>query len=275
METIFLYEKTKINWGSTILRGFNIANRLKCEILPFDENIRGKRIICLKFNYFIILDLAKNNEIILDMVDFKHSKKRDVCDILKNFDYGIFCSLAQKNKFMNLFKYPEKCVVIYHHWDERLNNVSAGDISHIKIGYFGNEQKCHLFNQIKDINYYITSNYQNFSKTLSDYSKCNVHYIIKPEKYEKDYVSMAKLANASALFCPVITLKECYDEFLTDNYPFYCNSNNINDIQNTIDDIKKNFNTGKWNEAVNIMKLVKEKTSIDSALKKYNEIILN
>lgn len=276
-ETIFLYDKGTEKWGSTFLRGFNIANKLNCDITLFDENIKNKKIICLKpkDGYSKLLKLAEHNEIILDLSDFKYSKQKNFYEVFKQLDYAIFTSDKQKEKLMTSFKYPEKCVVIYHPWDERLGNVKIDDNSEIKIGYFGCKQKCHLLDEINEITYHVLqSNQESFTENLINYSKYNVHYIIKPENYEKELLPMTKLVNAAALSCPVITLKDGYDELLTDDYPFYCKSYDFKDIEKAIITIKSNFKNNAWYAALNILNLVKEKTSVNTILNEYNKIIL-
>lgn len=274
MSVFFTYEKKKENWGSTTMRGFDISKLLGVDIIPNTEinDKKNCKIICLKSDdYSKYLKLSENNEVIIDMNDFKPI---DNLDIFKNFSCGIFTSQSQLEKFGELFKYPEKNIVIYHHWDNRLSNITISDNGDVKIGYFGTIKKCHLYKKINDIEFNIFDG-NGFEKSLNLYERYNVHYVIKPPKQENLIQSMIKLANASLLSCPVICVNEKqYHELLTEDYPYYCLSHNRQDILNTIELIRETYKKDEWFKAVEILKEVKNKTSIENAIKNYKTTIL-
>lgn len=273
MKTIFMYDLKKKNHGSTKMRGFDIASKLNIKIKSIDnKNIVDNKIIFLKLtDYNDILDFAYNNEIIIDMVDFKNIKQ---LYLFKRFDYGIFTSYSQLDKFSKYFKYPDKCVVIYHHWDESLRYFENIDIEKLNIGYFGSKEKCHLYNSIDEIDF-INVDEKNFNTMKHLYKNYNAHYIIKPENQDELIQPMLKLSNASVLNCPVICINnKQYIELLTEEYPYYCSSYDKKDVLNTIDFIKKTYKKEEWFKSLKILENIKKETSMDNVIKKYKNMIL-
>jgi hypothetical protein len=275
MKIKFIYEKQKSKWGSTILRGFDISQRLSIEMSEVSEslNLIDYKLIFLKLtDYSILLELSEKNQIILDMVDFK---SEDQLHLFKHFDYGIFTSEEQKNNFKNFFKFPDKCLVIYHHWDKRFNNLEVKKNNYPKICYFGEKNKCDFFGIFEEIDYY-GINGRTFEDNIVNYVDYNCHYIIKPESHERLLQPMTKLSNASALNCPVIVLKRPqYVELLTDDYPYYVKQSDKISIENCIIKIEKTFNKEDWNSALKIMEKVKIKTSFESIINEYYTKIIN
>lgn len=272
MNTIFVYDKKKLNAGSTLLRGINIANKLGWGIGPLSVGISGKRLICLKMkSYSDLVPLTADNEVIIDMVDFEFPKRNFREDVFKNFDYGIFSCRKQLEIYAHGFKYPERCRVIYHHWDERLRSVNVEQNASLSIGYFGAPNKCYLPNKFEGITYHFTplSKQSYFLLVLPFYSQHNAHYIIKTESQEAVSGSLLKLANASAIGCPVITVRQGYDELLTGDYPFYCESFESREIQRIIDLMEESYMGNMWNTALDILKSVKARTDINEVCKLY------
>lgn len=273
MKPDFIYLPEYLDSGSTKLRGVNIAKALDCSIYPINYQIKNKKIIVLKLaDYSKLIELKKNNnEIIVDMVDFPHINQ---LSLFKNFDYGIFTSNQQMNKFKKYFKYPEKCKVIYHHWDPRLDGIKINSNNFIKIGYIGSHKKCFMYKEINKINYH-SFNGLNFDSNISVYKNYNVHYVVKPEKHENLIQPMTKISNASALGCPVICYKSPqYEELLTSKYPYYCNLINKEEILKTIAYVESTFNKKEWYTAIEIMNNIKEKTKFDQIINNYKKYFL-
>lgn len=272
MELIFVYDIRKGHSGSVKMRGMDIASKIGAKIAPIDMSIANSRVICLKMkDYSSLIPLTLNNEVIIDMVDFEFPERKFRKEVFRNFDYGIFSCKRQLELYADGFKFPEKCRVIYHHWDERLRDTVVPSMPTLNIGYFGAPNKCNLPNGFKDITYHYTplSTQSHFQSVLPFYVQHNAHYIIKRRSQEEASGSLLKLSNASAIGCPVITVKKGYDELLTDDYPFYSESHDAMDIQRVINDMKKGYLGDSWNLALKILGLVKEKTDINEICKLY------
>lgn len=272
MNTCFIYDVQRINYGSTQLRGFSIANILGCDITPFNREIKNQKLIILKQrDYYKILDLTQNNEIIIDMVDFEFQQRKFDRSLFINFDYGLFSCKKQMELYREYFKYPEKCVVIYHHWDKKLENIKIKDIPYVRIGYFGLAQKCHLYSYFKDIDYHVMklSTRRDFDLILNQYINYNVHYVIKPELLENQFGSLLKLSTASALGCLVISLRRGNEELLGEDYPFFCESFSEYDVLTAMERISSSYGSHNWVEALEIMKNVKDKTCLNNIVNEY------
>lgn len=282
MELIFAYEQSKARWGSTIIRGFNIAKHLNVPIVEINQikDVRNKKIIFLKIgNYAKLLDIAKKNYTIIDMVDFRNL---DQLKYFNNFNSAIFTSKQQSEYYNKFFKNPEDSKVIYHHWDERLSNINTND-KKISISYFGIVEKCYLYNYFNDISYYNVTEFKgdfkpnckniNFQASLQYYQHYNVHYIVKPQEQENLIQPMTKLSNASALGCPVICYRNNqYEELLSKDYPYFINNISESDVRNIILKLKETHHDSEWVLSKSIMNNVKEKTSLNNILKQYSNI---
>lgn len=274
MDIKFIFEKDKEDWGTTIMRGFDIAKKLNIDVIEINNliNPENLRIVSLKMSdYSNLLKISDKNEIVIDMVDFKLESQ---LQIFKNFSFGIFTSDEQKEKYKNYFKNPEKCVTIYHHWDQRFKNIKIEEMESLKICYFGEKKKCHLFNEFTDIEYNHIDG-KNFKDNIQKYKYYNCHYIMKPENHEKLIQPMTKLSTAAILNCPVIVQKaNQYVELLGDRYPYYVNDNKSESIRECIDLIKKTYRQKEWKISLDIMKEVKKRTSFNQIINEYKVKIL-
>jgi len=267
-----LYEDSREKWGSTKMRGFDIANKIKCDVLPLSKSseIKYKKVVVLKLSsYKKILKLTEYNEVVIDMVDF-NTEIHDL-KIFKNFDYGIFTSKEQLEKFSNLFKYPEKCKVILHHWDKRLESISIKEFESPKICYIGQPEKCfnHSINQEID---YFSIDWYDFDDKIKIYENYNVHFGVKPEKEESKIQPSTKISTAASLGCPIIVNKSKQNiEILGENYPYYCEPNEES-IEKVISKIKKTFNKKEWYQALDKMSEVKDITRLENVIKNYLDL---
>jgi len=267
-----LYEDSREKWGSTKMRGFDIASKIKCDVLPLSKSseIKYKKVVVLKLSsYKKILKLTEYNEVVIDMVDF-NTEIHDL-KIFKNFDYGIFTSKEQLEKFSNLFKYPEKCKVILHHWDKRLESISIKEFESPKICYIGQPEKCfnHSINQEID---YFSIDWYDFDDKIKIYENYNVHFGVKPEKEESKIQPSTKISTAASLGCPIIVNKSKQNiEILGENYPYYCEPNEES-IEKVISKIKKTFNKKEWYQALDKMSEVKDITRLENVIKNYLDL---
>ena len=268
----FIYEDSRKKWGSTKMRGFDISNKLKCDIVPLSKSseIKYKKIIILKLsNYKKAIELTEYNEVIIDMVDF--NEKINDMKIFKNFDYGIFTSKKQLDILNRHFKYPEKCQVINHHWDERFNKINKIKLDKPNICYFGQPEKCFSYKEFDKIDYH-TIDWYDFDEKLNLYQNYNVHFGVKPRDEEDKIQPSTKISTAASLECPIIVNRsEQNIEILGEDYPYYCEPSKKS-IEDVLSKIEETFNGEEWIKAINILKNVKNLTSLENISKKYLDI---
>lgn len=273
MKTKMVFQEDKREWGSTRMRGFDIAARVKCDIDSIDSSYldKDKRLIVTKMSdYSNIIDLSYNNEIVIDMVDFQKEKQLFMFD---NFDFGIFTSIEQKEKYMNFFKYPERCLVIYHHWDQRFSGLKTKE-DELEICYIGDKRKCLHFEKIDGVDFHHIDG-DTFESNIFRYLDYNCHYILKPKKHEALIQPMTKISNSASLNCPVIsTFSPQYVELLGDYYPYFVESDDIDSINMCIDKVKSTFKCSDWSLAKEIMCDVKFRTSFEKICEIYKDKII-
>ena len=258
----FVYDDGRENWGSTKMRGRDIAKKIGCDIVSFKESkgIKYKKIVLLKMtNYEKSLCLTEFNEVVCDMVDF--NREQHNLDTFKRFDYGIFTSVRQMEELRHIFKSPEKCTVIYHHWDERFNNIRVRDgIPSPKICYIGQPEKCYGKNtniERHSIDWY------DFDEKISLYEQYNVHYVVKPKAEDDKIQPLTKVATAASLGCPVIVNRSDHNmEILGSDYPYYCDPND-GSVDEVIEKVYNTFGKDEWYQALEKMKEIKEMTSLN------------
>ena len=267
----FVYDDDKENWGSTKMRGRDIAEKIGCDVISFKESkvIKHKKIVLLKMSsYEKALPLAEFNEVVCDMVDFNRGQHN--LDTFKCFDYGIFTSVRQMEELRHIFKSPEKCRVIYHHWDERFNDIRVRDgISSPKICYIGQPEKCYGKNtniERHSIDWY------DFDEKISLYEQYNVHYAVKSKKEDDKIQPLTKISTAASLGCPVIANRSVHNmEILGIDYPYYCDPND-GSVDEVIEKVYNTFGKDEWYHALEKMKEIKEMTSLKRIIKNYLDL---
>ena len=267
----FIYDDGRKNWGSTKMRGKDISEKIGCDIISFNESkeIRYKKIVLLKMsNYEKALFLTEFNEVVCDMVDFNRLQHN--LDTFKRFDYGIFTSVKQMEELMYIFKSPEKCRVIYHHWDERFNDVRVrNEISSPKICYIGQPEKC--YGQNTNIERH-SIDWYDFDEKISLYEQYNVHYVVKPKVEDDKIQPLTKISTAASLGCPVIANRSNHNiELLGSDYPYYCDPDDSS-VDEVIEKVYNTFGGDEWYLALEKMKEIKEMTSLKRIIKNYLDL---
>lgn len=279
---MFLYEQNKEHWGSTVARGFCIAQALNVPCLAIEavaDDLHGETLVCLKFSdYSRLLGLSQRNRIVIDMADCGQSVESQ-SSIFEHFGFGIFTSHQQRRRLGGLFRESDQNVTIYHHWDARLNSVVLDPHREARIAYFGLDAKCNLFKQSNRIDYFnVTESSRirnmrhgmSFRDSLALYAPYNVHFVVKPREHEMLLQPMTKVANAAALGCPVICFQhEQYEELLTSEYPYFCPDFTLGSLDEVIEKIRATYQGQAWFQALGIMRKVRAETSLASAVKQY------
>ncbi|WP_202225393.1 LamG domain-containing protein [Okeania sp. KiyG1] len=209
------------------------------------------------------------------MVDCNSKYINPKIQIFKGVEFGIFTTKSSLDFYKNLFKHPDKCKTIYHHWDITLEKFKPNDTNTVKIGYFGVQPKGFLYGEIPGIDFYeVTST--NFDDTLkSKMSNYNVQYVVRPLEEQKEFPALTKISTASVFSAPVISSKTNEMELLGEDYPYYIDDLNLESVLKTIEKVKTTFQKEEWNRAVDIMKSIRDQTSINSIVEDYLNVFQN
>jgi hypothetical protein len=270
---IISYDDNKSQYGSVKMRGMQLfevlKDRLHIEIKPISKCLgeHNSLIIIVKPTYYEkYTPLLRNKNIvmfdILDSFQVLDSKLK----LMKNFHGAIFCSEYTRHRYANYFAHPELCFTAYHHWDPRFENFN-NQSPEFNLAYIGDPTKVYLSGSIPNIDYRYIKVPTDFS--IDMYKGINAHFIMKPKAPRHIVEPITKVSAAAATLSPVITLAGPEKELLGDTYPYYVKSNNMNDIKHTIKFMKDTYNHTEWNLALDIMKHVKERTSLMACAERY------
>lgn len=290
MKVIFSYEDNRVNNGSVRLRAFQVSQAIgsfiPVEVKPLSECVEVKKTLIFLIkprNYRKIRPLLDpTNIIILDILDtidaleepdslfsklFTKQKKQ----LLKEIDGAIFCSDKTKKAYQHLFKYPEICTTIYHHWDARFTQRPSTTLNQVKTAYFGLPRKAHLADKLTSIDIHEAFSYEKMSEKL--FPAYNAHYIVKPDKHFYHYEPLTKIATAAFAKSPVISRKGHEVELLTDDYPYYIPSDSEEDINATISKMQGTYQGKEWKYALSIMEDIFHACSLKSITQDYIKLI--
>lgn len=221
------------------------------------------------------------------------------CNIKDKID-----SIIVSNNFLrdeiNKYFSKEICKTIYHHWDPRYKNIIYKPSHYLKIGYIGSvtheqELSLNLYcykELIKDYDIQIINSrngenvtdqvrqgnviYNHVTKNNieSINTDINCHLSLRDENSSEFYYKTnAKVSTASALLCPIITTKEKgITDLLSEDYPYFVQENSFSDVKRTIEHVCLTYKKEEWYRAIEIMKKIKYRTSIDVICDDYVEL---
>jgi hypothetical protein len=284
--TIYFIKST--NTMSQRLRGDQISRMLNkygtdskytnLETL-FENNVVNSIIIIIKqppkseneLNDIVRLK-ENNNFVVYDFLDAIHNVDLEqyLAEIpifnkfIKLVDHFIVNSEFMKKKFTDILK--KDISVIYHHWDSGFNTLlrKLKTVKDIEFVYVGNIKKYHL--DKVDFISFLDTPYRLKKKNI-----CHVCFINNLSNEMINYTS-TKLATASFYESPIICNRiPVIEEILGKDYELFCDDEKS--FYEKIDYVKSIYNTPKWIELINKMKIVKNILSIDGVYIKYNLFI--
>jgi len=271
MKKIFIaYEELAEREGSVQLRGFQVFDALsKLNTLPhveiigvsrlIKENPKNEIILCVKpQHYELYKKIDSSNFIIFDILDtIGLVEPAD----LNHISAAIFCSNKIRSRFSQKFKYPDLCKTIYHHWDTRIS-LSPVEQETFSIGYFGERWKARIYPGIgRDISLY-------YADYLDKLNHHNCHYILRPDNHIRNFEPLTKISSAALVGAVVISDADHSTELLGYNYPYYVNAS----IPDMFRKVRNSFGSSEWNFARQIMSDIKERTSLSSTIKEYENL---
>jgi len=83
-----------------------------------------------------------------------------------------------------------------------------------------------------------------------------------------------KLSTAAALGCNMITTRDsAIATLLPKDYPYFCSSHDLKSVLSVMALVRKTYNTELWSKGLQMMKKVKEETSLPTVGEKYIAVI--
>lgn len=279
MKLVFMYETGASEFGSTKMRGHQIASQIKnidpttkVDVYPasYLPNIENSIIILLKpvsYDFYILN--KRSNILIIDPLD--QIKQLDIHkNKLQNFMACITSTANGKSEYAKYFNQPDLCTTIYHHWDPIFYGFRQTTQSDVRIGYFGINAKAYNPNGFRDIKFNQILTTVDMKLELFDGYNC--HYVIKPPHKHHYFEPLTKISTSAATGSPVIAHRSA-DELLGTDYPYLVSEISIDSISNMITHIKRSYGSNEWISACNRMKIIKQITSLEYSGKIYYNYI--
>lgn len=273
------------SYGSYVLYGNQISEELNnkgydAEVINvFNEpkrvkGLKNSIVVFIKAaalnHHRLLRRLKKNhNTLIFNPADgFLHADINLKEDIgLQYFDGVIMSNQLSKKDWSVYFKNDCAHEIIYHHWDYR---VQPNVADNYKLLYAGIVRKDNieqeLINGIEDLN--IVEINSTDEKTIEQFfekiKEFNCHFSVrKNETKEFKYKSNVKLSLASATNSNLIlTRDQSYIELLDESYPYYTDYG-LELVKEKIAYSKDTYGTKVWNDGLEMLAEVKERTSLN------------
>ena len=279
------------NWGSYIMCGYQMSDQLKkmgidTEILNIYKE--PKRVKSLKDSVIVFVKetpktyhkvvhkLTKRNNILIWVPVDGFSDCKDE-KAIKMFDGVVVPNAQCKIDWSSYFHKNCICEVLYLHWDLRcvFNQAKKYMLVYAGIILPGNISEEYL-DKIKGLNT-ITINtadpvkQKNIFKQAIEY---NCHFSVRNGNLEDfSYKPNSKLSFAAGTNSNIILSRDQSNiELLDQAYPYYTDSN-IDNVMKTVEYSRDTYGSKIWNDALDMMREVRERTSIERICKDFLEYL--
>lgn len=255
------------NQASATLRADQIADKLGARVFLNDlpENVSGETVVFVKEADpdLVIKASTDGARIIYDPIDQFAYKERLGWKHWYYFVDTVICYSEEMEKLaLGWFK---KTVIIPHQWDARLTDTAPVD--RFRPGYIGRTFNCQ--HAILGSGIGVISEPSDMLQWASSFN-CHVS-IREPDSLEAKCKPATKVATAAAVGAVIITSKDSATRaLLPDSYPYWCES--VSAFPDVLDKAKAEFNGPEWNKALEMMDDVKDKTSLETVARKYNDL---
>jgi hypothetical protein len=284
--------------GSVILNGIHRSNEIskyrKSRFLELRRREKNKifdlhnSIIIFMGLVTDLFKLTKNdidrlhnqkNIIVIEPIDKlafidNYSRKNEELLIYKNIDGVLLANNYTKSYFKDWIN--KLSVVIPQHYDIRFNSVITPKDNNFYVKYLGADYDNSYLKSKKpswlDVEFTynpVLDFIQNESNIFYKMSKCNCHFSHRTTDSSEFYFKPGmKFAAAAATNSGIILSRDMSNIDILEDYPLYV-GDDISDIQNKYELAKSWFGTNKWNELLDQMKFVKEKTNLENLVHLY------
>lgn len=247
---------------SSDLRGKHIADAMGCKMLVRDiGNARGETIVFVKDAPKALVDRAKErgNRVVYDPLDMYCYLGRK-CSFYEDMADTVIVPNEMAADFYVKRGFTEcNFVVIPHQWDYRIAEYAPQD--RIRAGYIGNEFNCPSWwdgDRFTDMAAFPPFGRYNLHLSLNQ--RDPLHVLLKPA---------IKVASAAAVGANVVAYRDpSAMELLGDDYPFYVDK----EPKDAIRMAREAFGTAEWQRGREIMRKVKEKTSLAAVAALYRQL---
>jgi|688.fasta_scaffold53545_6 hypothetical protein len=287
-----------VSSGSVILNGIHRSNEIsKYRKSKFLELRKGEKNKIFDIHNSIIIfmglvtdlfNLTKNdidrlhnqkNIIVVEPIDKlafidNYSRKNEEFLIYKNIDGVLFTNNYTKIYFKDWIN--KLSAVIPQHYDIRFNSVTSPKDSNFYVKYLGAEYDNIFLKSQKpdwlllDFTYNPINDFvENKSNIFSNMRKCNCHFSHRISNSVEFYFKPGmKFAAASATESAIILSRDKSNVEILEDYPLYV-SDDISDVQNKYELARSWFGTNKWNDILEQINLVREKTDLKNLVHSY------
>lgn len=283
---LITYEDSLQHSHSVLIRakqiGFALQKYMQVHVTPLSQcqKVKNTLVIVVKPLKHNLLRrfLGKGNTIILDILDTVHLIDPEPNlvqkffyspthpDILSEIDGAIFPTQKSQQYYQHLFKHRELCTTLYLPWDIRLKSRNVKPRDDLQIACWKPKHSV-IHHSLENISFFPVPLSQPKKLPLEHY---NAHYSIKPEHPYRQYAPLDNIVMASAISALPITLENDPDiELLTRDYPYQSPNREKEEIEDTIDFMHETLNEWEWNQALDIMADIRQKTSIIQSAKDY------
>jgi len=269
------------NWGTYIMCGYQFSNQLKVmgieseviNIYQEPERIKAIKDSVVVFiketpidHHKIIHKLKKQRNILIWSPYDGFSIVKDEQGV-KMFDGALVPNKLCKRDWSSYFSKNCLCDVLYLHWDPRcvFNRAKEYRLVYAGIILPGNISEAHLKN-IKGL-HTIEINTTDLTKQAEIFEKIvdySCHFSVREENSDHfKYKPNAKLSFAAGTNSnTVLSRDQSSIELLDEAYPYYTNSG-MKDVIKTVDYSRDTYGSKVWNDALEMMRDIRERTSIE------------
>lgn len=271
----------------------NQTDKLNVNLTNNIKNIKNSIIIFIKDSFIKNINQIKiakenGNIIIVDIIDWVVQpapiKNYDAPDLkINNYDRyvdGFICvNKYVQEKYEK--KYGKKTYIIKHHYDDRLLTLKKNDNTQSKLnilfnGYIGHTKQNCLHLEKLNKNGLVTINpYFLKLKKITDSNLFNCHISIRDkDSWEFSHKPTIKVYTAASLNCNIITSRdigvvEIFKIVNGEDYPYLLENSDYDSVIKMIKYAQKTYKTEIWYKGLEIMKRIKEHTSLESITKNY------
>jgi hypothetical protein len=260
------------NWVSSVLGGDQIAEALRARghdaWSVYSDQVHAVRdaiVVFIKTSRWWHIERARwnRNRTVFDVQDAVVFESR-----IKNqrlFDGIIWRNRRQARDFG---RRGQANRIIHQHWDPRYAPNRLGD-GRLAIGYFGNARSFQLWGRVPGVDCFRAAKDIDdalFRRAL-DY---NCHISVRAPGREHLYKPTCKVSTAAACAANLITTRdESTVELLGEDYPYYVDGWELPAVLTGIEKARASFGGPEWREALERMREVREKTSIEREIEGY------